>query len=407
MANILFVTSYYTQENHTLSINLKKIVNALIEAGNKVTCLTEEYNLDVDIKSADERIVSVPSSWLIRKILTTKQNKMYLYLSRLRALFWLWRYPNSDNSMTNRMKKNIEKELQREKFDCIIAVYRQYSNVQALLNLKKKYPQLFTGVLFFDVLNAYVPFGMPKKFHEWICDKVYSDIFRKMSFCLLPLSMKAEYEKKFEGKGGVIHFFDFPLYQFRTNCNDFLEKEYLELLYAGTLDLNYRNPEPLLKILNMITSFEKNIKLKFYSSGNCVELIKSYSINAGYTLEYCDLVPKTILEEEQRHADILINISNDMHNVIPSKIFELFSWGKPILNIACRKHDYVNTYFDKYPNAFSVKTWIPLEEQQEQLKIFLNNCTTIQLSKETLDEIFYRNMPEYTMSLIMQEIDGR
>ena len=53
-------------------------------------------------------------------------------------------------------------------------------------------------------------------------------------------------------------------------------------------------------------------------------------------------------------ADVLINLGNTVTNQLPSKIFEYFSSGKPILNLCANPSDPALRYFARYPLALTL-----------------------------------------------------
>ncbi|MBQ5327038.1 MAG: hypothetical protein J6K80_07535, partial [Oscillospiraceae bacterium] len=54
-------------------------------------------------------------------------------------------------------------------------------------------------------------------------------------------------------------------------------------------------------------------------------------------------------------ADVLVNISNTVDNQVPSKIFDYFSMGKPVLNVQKIPDCPAQPYFDRYPLRFTLK----------------------------------------------------
>ena len=48
---------------------------------------------------------------------------------------------------------------------------------------------------------------------------------------------------------------------------------------------------------------------------------------------------------------MLLSLGNDLDNQVPSKLFEYFAAGKPVLHLAKRADDPCLSYFDRWPLA--------------------------------------------------------
>ena len=108
-------------------------------------------------------------------------------------------------------------------------------------------------------------------------------------------------------------------------------------------------------LLATLATLNKNKKiiLKIYGGGDCFDIIQNFVCPDNMTIMNCGLVPKGIVEDEMKRADFLINITNDLKTLVPSKIFELFSKCKPIINVISNKDDGSMQYFEKYPICFN------------------------------------------------------
>ena len=55
-------------------------------------------------------------------------------------------------------------------------------------------------------------------------------------------------------------------------------------------------------------------------------------------------------------ADILLNLGNAVDNQIPSKLFEYFATGRPILHLAAGSRDTALPYLARYPLALVLQS---------------------------------------------------
>ena len=120
-----------------------------------------------------------------------------------------------------------------------------------------------------------------------------------------------------------------------------------KLVYAGALNKEIRNPEYALSVLRNVS----RIDLYLYQAGDCNDIIDRYAsshIKVNGLLQrdqYVDLICNK--------ADILVNIGNNSKLQAPSKLLELLSTGKPILNFNYYK-DSQYEMIEKYPLGLNV-----------------------------------------------------
>ena len=62
-------------------------------------------------------------------------------------------------------------------------------------------------------------------------------------------------------------------------------------------------------------------------------------------------LPREKAEGYLAGADVLLSLGNDLDNQVPSKLFEYFAAGKPVLHLAKRADDPCLSYFDRWPLA--------------------------------------------------------
>ena len=62
-------------------------------------------------------------------------------------------------------------------------------------------------------------------------------------------------------------------------------------------------------------------------------------------------LPRERAEGYLAGADVLLSLGNDLDNQVPSKLFEYFAAGKPVLHLAKRADDPCLSYFDRWPLA--------------------------------------------------------
>lgn len=71
----------------------------------------------------------------------------------------------------------------------------------------------------------------------------------------------------------------------------------------------------------------------------------------GDRLEITGPLPREQAEAHLAGADVLLSLGNDLDNQVPSKLFEYFAAGKPVLHLAKRADDPCLAYFERWPLA--------------------------------------------------------
>ncbi|MGI6686171.1 MAG: hypothetical protein ACOX47_12010 [Bacillota bacterium] len=112
--------------------------------------------------------------------------------------------------------------------------------------------------------------------------------------------------------------------------------------------------EIMFRVFMTMLEIYPDLVLHLFVKGNCNEVIEQYSKKSQGRIVNHGIVPHKELIEWLERSDVLINISNNMESVVPSKIFELFATGKKILNFVYRDDDYALKYYRKYPLIYNI-----------------------------------------------------
>lgn len=178
-------------------------------------------------------------------------------------------------------------------------------------------------------------------------------IFESADYNLLTRALYKSVRDDFHLKGSKYICFPFYLKKQRTSIENSLnsKKQYIHIVYAGSLNKKIRNP---VHILHKLPN-RRDIIISFYQNGNCNDILSQYQyINNKPMLsksEYLDLI--------YNDADILINIGNiNCKYQEPSKLYELLSTGKPIINFYFEKSIQCDI-IDQYPLGINICTdWV-------------------------------------------------
>ncbi|MEG3156992.1 glycosyltransferase [Lysobacter zhanggongensis] len=106
----------------------------------------------------------------------------------------------------------------------------------------------------------------------------------------------------------------------------------LELLYTGQL-YSFRSVEPLLEALATLDG----VRLTVLSPQ--AQRVEPHVERLGSRLRLVPPVPRDVVRQWQRGADILVNIGNTMPLQVPGKLFEYFGSGRPVLHLSACEPD--------------------------------------------------------------------
>ena len=400
----LFVLSKYGNDIQTNGLVLSSVIHEMLKDGNEVVCLSESDT----VKAYDYQGVQVYTiKQGLHSALQKKGKPLGRILETLLECVFYFSYPSYDKPAEKRMYHRICELNQRYHFDCIYAVYRRYTNVGAVLKFKKRYPASKCGVLFFDLLEAVRPRLFTKHSYSMICRKQYRRIGNIADKVFVPNDGKCDYWDLLpESKREMLYY---PGFLRRKNIRaagsgTSGKGRKIIMIFAGTLDLTYRNPTPLFEVLKELKVLGYMVTLKLYVKGNCGSLIEKAKNNMQIDIIQKELIDKEQLLTEYQYADVLINLSNHMIKATPSKVFELISTGKPVLNFVFDQDDSTKAYFDQYSMAHSIFAYKDIASQMKRLESFLENAHDLTEEEYSVDESRFENYTPYQVYQSIQHM---
>ena len=96
----------------------------------------------------------------------------------------------------------------------------------------------------------------------------------------------------------------------------------------------------------------------------------------------------------------MLNISNKTDNIVPSKIFELCSTCKPIINVVTNANDVSSRYFTLYPKVCFINEYNNnIEMEAKKLMLFLSNNKNDDICYAEIEPLYYNSTPMATTSI--------
>lgn len=295
--------------------------------------------------------------------------------------------------MVRKIEKNISQIVLREKIDYIIPI--TFEEIIASLKYTKKN----------NNINL-VPYVL-----EQFLNENKKNIYAKIKLKKLKISLVHESKKIFvlpvlkgyfeEAKEKLI-ITEHPM--IIDNVNKKNKNSVINITYAGGLDYNQRNPIGVLNILDKIKNKNK-FKINFYSYGNCELILKNFEKKSGNYLESKGVVSNDIAHQILKQSNILITIGNKSSKVVPSKIFDCISTGKPIIHFYFHDEDPYINYLSRYKLSLCIKLDDKNNNQKAELieNFCFKNKNSV-LEYKVFAEEFKECTPKYVANQFFLEI---
>lgn len=173
----------------------------------------------------------------------------------------------------------------------------------------------------------------------------------------------------------------------RIPCTNLSKIKYpsgkIGLVYAGLFLRDKRNPNYCLSVLSQIPEIIFDMYVPY---SNCADIVAKYTSSSIRQLPSVDR--KCYTEIISNEYDILVNIGNNFSLQIPSKMLELLSTGRPIINFYQMK-DVHYEMIEKYPLGINIGPYDM--NVVENITRFCHEMKDKRLSFEEVEALFPEN----------------
>ena len=325
-------------------------------------------------------------------------------IHRFKTLLYFPFFPVTSLSLIIRIYKLAVKLHQSYKFDMVYSSYNPIEGLIASNLLKRQYPDIKLGMYLLDSLsnkgggrlvNSKM---MERKGWKW------ERRFYKDADLILNMIPHKEHHKKdrYIPYRNKMAYVDIPLLtkSNRVNKNNRDEEDYTTIVYSGSLNSYYRDPTYACEVFKKIN--DNSYRIKFYSRGDCEHRLSEYQEITNGMITRNGYIPHEELLIKLNSASILLSIGNKKSDMLPSKIFEYMSLGKPIIHFYDDETDSSLPYLKKYSLALLIKQDLEnLDENTLKVKDFIRKKTGKEIDFSVIENTFKRNTPEYTVDKIV------
>lgn len=396
--NILIMGSSFLPKPTANGVCLINIAREYIKKGCNVFCIAAQDEGQAEYEVLEGiHIYRVKKAWFSSfhdkysnggKISKTFEKAVHL----IRNVCIIPFFPNVSPVRAGKVYALAEKLINEKQIDTVIASFNPYEMIHAVLRLKKKFgSRVYCTAYYLDYLRINKYSSAARILYNRKCARAQKKDIRYLDRVIIPITSKEEFEKQY-GIHPNVDYLELPVYVNEAPVQmDSLPftADTLNMAFVGSLNTWNRSPERLLKLLNAAREKYPNLKLHVWGNiTNTGDILGQYPF-----VEYHGYTESKYIPTILKNADWVVNISNERdYHLVPSKIFQLFASGKPVLNYMFNRADVSIPYFEKYKNTYTV--YDDLADDKETVEKL-----AAALEKEwptvNADAEFIENTPEY------------
>lgn len=418
MKKILFIMQWYPTVKSANSICDERIIESLKKNKIEISCLTyKNYNQSTYENINGVKVYRVKRGWLFNKYQKSRDQKginsriiktiRYIIL-RIRQFLWIPIYPIIEPVITIKLIFKSRRLMKKEKFDLILAEHHGLDTLIAATVLKKENNKsLFIPILWDPLSGKEKPKYLRRTFFNKRIEKIEDFVFSYADKIIAMKSSESLLYKKNKNKPFYKKyvFLDIPrICRHDMNCKDinFIKKNMINIVFAGNLDGVNRNAVPILEYFNQCDIVSK-LNMIFFCDGKGKQALSNYIKNFKGTIQVNNFISSNTLNQIYSNADFLLNIGGNNPSMVPSKIFEYMSYGKPIISTYYRDDDASILYLKRYPLSFCLDL---RKENYGQLNSFLSSNLETHISFDIVSSLFPENTGEAYGLLITKMLKG-
>lgn len=292
---------------------------------------------------------------------------------------------------------------QKERFDIVVSEHHFIETLLTGCKLMKKFDVLKHVALLWDPVKGQIATtNLPKSFTDKRILRIEEFVTKYTTLQISTASMKAYHLKQGDISADHRIYLDIPSVlmpepEVPTEHLKLVKEGAINILFSGRLSSLQRDPLPIIRLLNKCDDAEK-INLLFFSIG-AGGVIEKFSKQFRGKIVCHDYIPLNELHTIYRHVDFLLNISHINANMVPSKIFEYMSFGKPIISTYLTEGDAAQNYLTCYPESISIDLKKNENENITLLNAFLKTEHNI-VPFEEVKKRFKDNTPDTYLDTI-------
>lgn len=386
MGNILVLTSKYSGTASANGICARNIVTELRKKGHNVSVLCYENN------GSENNVYTIKKDNL--------ETRMNIF-SKAKILIKSFFMPITNHEVEDKYKEYTISLCEKKKIDTVICFFFPIETVTVLNKIKEAFPDILTIIYELDSIGDGIFASSKLRYIATLAYERWETVNYYNADKIIIMKSHEKYwrrvwEKMFEEK---LLISDIPVL-LKSELASFEKKDnpMITFLYGGVLNKKYRSPKYLLELIHILSN-EVQVKMDFYSKGDCEQMIFDYAKKDTF-IHQLGYVPQEEIKKAIINADVLVNIGNRISSSVPSKLITYLSYGKPIVHFSSRKDDVCIDYLEKYPLGLVLYECDSIEKNTELLFDFLKKNRNKKVCYWDIESRFKMNTPQYSAEII-------
>ncbi len=391
MKKVLFICDYIPPEHSAtgrLTYFLAKGLSNSCEV-HLVTLSTNEDRNDVVNNFRTYRLLNRYGKY--QKLVRDSENKngfvKLLYKIAYRIYYFVISKKGFQNVSEHKrlIQKMCYKIIKNHNIDTIVSISNPFANQEIAYEIVKHNPQIVWFPYLMDSNRNNVAYLGDREF-EMKCFLLAEKVL------VVPaLLHDREFIEDFSDK---IQCLDMPIIPVKKENSVDRKDANITFVYAGKFYEEIRNPKQLFEVFLRLPS---NYILKIFYGG-CSHIVQEYKEKLGDRLLVSGYIPPEELDRVVLDSNIVINIGNTVVNQVPSKVYDLIAYGKPILNFYQREDDISIDDIEKYSLCKSISyTNCDIKEIQDWCD--MNKCACLSYEEATC------NLKEKRLDSCVKELE--
>lgn len=325
-------------------------------------------------------------------------------VSRIKLALTVGTWPWTSPVYTEKMYRKIMEVCKTNDIGCIVAAYAQIDPLIAGRKAKKQLGDVKYIPYFLDSLSGgYGPKQFSKEWTEKRGLKWEQKLLPDADAVIFMKSSREHHEKYMEQFSYYNRavFLDLPLFDENirngSDENCLMDREKVNLLYVGSLPPGIRSPEYILETFRHISDEDWNL----YFIGTADNTMLNEAAERDERIHVLGRMDHAQALAYESEASALINIGNSNEHMLPSKVFEYFASGRPVISLNVLENDKCNRYLEKYPASLIINTEkTDHADAADMIKGFIKEHAGVSADMDSVRENFYDNTPEATAEFI-------
>ena len=251
---------------------------------------------------------------------------------------------------------SFEQIFSKKKVDAVVAVQSPLETVEAVCQLKRKYPELKTIIYDVDTASNCSMGILERRFANFYLNKVYR--WEKRVFTSADLIIHlAQHRNHFSQKQyarflNKTLFQEVPLLKCDIVPKKRGENQPISFLYSGSFYRKFRSPHLITDLMDYVCENEACMTSYYVNPEYYPTLSEKYADSKNVRVS--PFVSEQQLKEVLRNTDFLLSLGNKDSEMFPSKVVQYVAARKPIIHVYQSANDPVITFLENYPDKLLI-----------------------------------------------------